>query len=224
MHSNQKAKSSDITTVGEIAATVAGAAKVLRTHGIDYCAMGDAQLDEASQACGADHDALERELVALQRVPVGVPEDSAGLVDYIVSHYHDVHRRELRELVGLARRVETVHRDHENAPVGLADLIERTQGDLEDHMRKEESVLFPSISSGYRGSLFGPIVVMRHEHDEHAKMIRAIQVLTDGYTVPADACGSWRTLYAGLDKLTTDLLEHIFIENDILFPRFENAR
>ena len=40
-------------------------------------------------------------------------------------------------------------------------------------------------------------------------------------TVPAEACNSWRALYAGLAKLSEDLTEHIHIENNILFPKFE---
>jgi hypothetical protein len=40
--------------------------------------------------------------------------------------------------------------------------------------------------------------------------------------VPDDACKSWRALYAGLVKLAADLSDHIHIENNVLFPRFEN--
>jgi hypothetical protein len=40
-------------------------------------------------------------------------------------------------------------------------------------------------------------------------------------TVPAAACNSWRALYAGLAKLAEDLTEHVHIENNILFPKFE---
>jgi len=39
--------------------------------------------------------------------------------------------------------------------------------------------------------------------------------------VPDGACDSWRALYAGLAKLAEDLTDHIHIENNILFPRFE---
>lgn len=224
MLSSHRPRSPNMKTIGEIAATVAGAARLLRNFGIDYCRMGDAPMEEAARMCGVDLDALQRELAVLEQAPAGLPEDPVDLVDYIVAHYHDAHRRELRELVGLAWRVETVHQDQENTPVGLAGLLEKVQGDLEDHMGKEENILFPSICSSYRGSLFGPIIVMRHAHDEHTKMIRAIQVLTAGFNVPEAACGSWRALYIGLEKLMTDLLEHIYVENNVLFPRFEGAR
>jgi regulator of cell morphogenesis and NO signaling len=37
---------------------------------------------------------------------------------------------------------------------------------------------------------------------------------------PEGACGSWRALYAGLRKFADDLVDHIHIEINILFPRF----
>jgi regulator of cell morphogenesis and NO signaling len=32
----------------------------------------------------------------------------------------------------------------------------------------------------------------------------------------------WRALYVGARKLTDDLMEHIHIENNVLFPRFRS--
>ncbi len=224
MLSSPQHKSSEVKTVGDVATTVAGALKVLRDHGINWSSMREVPVGEAASMCGVDAETLQRELAALRVKPAGLPENSTELVDYIISRYHEVHRRELVELLGLARRVETVHGGHPKAPIGLAEILERVQADLESHMIKEERILFPSICSGFRGSLFGPIVVMRHEHDDHAKLIFAIYLVTSGLNLPADACNSWKTLYAGLEKLTTDLIEHINIENDVLFPRFMAAR
>jgi regulator of cell morphogenesis and NO signaling len=127
----------------------------------------------------------------------------------------------LPELVRLARRVETVHCEHEAVPVGLADVLKNAQKELEDHMQKEEQILLPAIRSGYNGSLFGPITVMRHEHDSHAVIIHKLQTSTHGFVPPENACRSWQALYKGVEKLVTDLTEHIHLENNVLFSRFE---
>jgi regulator of cell morphogenesis and NO signaling len=42
--------------------------------------------------------------------------------------------------------------------------------------------------------------------------------LADGYSVPEDACGSWRALWAGLDEFEQDLHRHIHLENEVLHP------
>lgn len=214
----------DITgarTVGEIAATLAGASAVFRRNKIDFCCGGNVPLDEAARQRGIDPAMILAELAELAQVAPDAPQHSVELVDYIVARYHDVHRRELPELIRLARHVEAVHREHEAVPAGLADVLETAREELEDHMQKEEQILFPAIRSGYKGSLFGPITVMRHEHDSHAVIIRELQTRTHGFVPPESACRSWQALYKGVEKLVTDLTEHIHLENNVLFPRFE---
>ncbi len=211
-------------TVGEIASALAGATAVFRKHKIDFCCGGAISLDEAAQKRGLDPTVVRRDLDALARKSPNAPTESAALCDHIVERYHDVHRRELPELITLARRVETAHRNHSLAPKGLADALEAVLENLLDHMTKEERILFPAIRDGFAGSLFGPIAVMRHEHDHHGEEVRAIEALARGFEAPQDACNSWRALYSGLDKFAADLAEHIHLENNVLFPRFERVR
>ncbi|MEZ5816611.1 MAG: iron-sulfur cluster repair di-iron protein [Hyphomicrobiaceae bacterium] len=215
---------SDAKTVGEIAATLAGAATVFRRHRIDFCCGGDVSLDAAARARGVDPDVVRAELAALAEMPTEAPHESNALVGYILSRYHDTHRRELPELRLLAGKVEAAHRTHTEVPAGLAQLLARAQHELEDHMRKEEQILFPAIRSDFKGSLFGPITVMRHEHDSHAELIHALQATCRNFVLPKDACRSWQGLYRGVEKLVTDLMEHINLENTVLFPRFEYSR
>jgi len=65
-----------------------------------------------------------------------------------------------------------------------------------------------------------PITAMLVEHDDHAALLSALEVLTKGFTPPEGACTTWRALYAGCRKLADDLVEHIHTENNVLFPRF----
>jgi len=151
-----------------------------------------------------------------------VPENVDEIIAHILERYHQVHRRELPELRALARHVEEAHAGHAAVPAGLSALLERMQEALESHMQKEEQILFPLMRAGGHPMIVHPIGMMRHEHDEHGEHLRALAVLTSDMTAPDDACKSWRALYAGLAKLVADLTDHISIENDILFPRFEN--
>jgi regulator of cell morphogenesis and NO signaling len=148
------------------------------------------------------------------------PEGTAALIDRIETHYHATHRRELPELIRLARRVEVVHKDHDAAPRGLAALLERMSGQLEVHMKKEELILFPATRRGGHPMIAQPIAVMLAEHDDHGVRLRELEALTNDFVAPKDACPSWRALYVGTKKLVDDLMEHIHTENNILFPRF----
>ncbi|MNG08567.1 Iron-sulfur cluster repair protein YtfE [compost metagenome] len=41
--------------------------------------------------------------------------------------------------------------------------------------------------------------------------------LTHHITPPADACNTWRALYRGLLEFKDDLMQHIHLENNVLF-------
>jgi regulator of cell morphogenesis and NO signaling len=92
--------------------------------------------------------------------------------------------------------------------------------ELGDHMNKEEQVLFPLMRAGGHPGIGQPIAVMLAEHDDHGAHLREIERLTADFTVPDDACSTWRALYVGAHQLSDDLMDHIHIENNVLFPRF----
>jgi regulator of cell morphogenesis and NO signaling len=211
-------------TVGEIAAALPGATAVFRRFGMDFCCKGNVALDESARQRGVDPAEVERALSALDGTTdrAAAPGETAALIDHILSRYHETHRRELPELIGLAQKVEKVHAGRTDVPRGLADLLQRIYTELQQHMAKEEMILFPTMKLG-GPPLAAPISVMRHEHDDHGEHLRALAVLTNDVTLPADACRTWQALYAGLDKFRDDLMEHIHLENNVLFPRFSAA-
>jgi regulator of cell morphogenesis and NO signaling len=208
-------------TVGEIAANLPGATAVFRRFGMDFCCKGNVALADSARERGIALADVERALAALDNAaPSAAPQESAALVDHIISRYHDTHRRELPELIQLARKVEKVHAKRSDVPRGLGDLLERMSIELQQHMAKEELILFPAMKQSMAAGLDMPIARMRHEHDDHGAHLRELDRLTNGLTVPADGCRTWQALYAGLAKLVDDLMEHIHLENNVLFPRF----
>jgi regulator of cell morphogenesis and NO signaling len=210
-----------LRSLGDIAASLPGSTAIFRRHKLDFCCGGSESLERAARKNGLDPACIEAELARLSPDENPIPESVEDMISYILERYHQVHRRELPELRSLATRVEQVHAEHPAVPVGLSNLLARMQADLESHMQKEEQVLFPLMLAGGNPMIVHPIAMMRHEHDECGEELRAIAALTGDMTVPDDACNSWRALYAGLAKLAEDLTEHIHIENNVLFPRFE---
>ena len=97
--------------------------------------------------------------------------------------------------------------------------MRKVYDDLTNHMMKEEQVLFPLIKSGRGPMAAMPISVMESEHDEAGRDLEDIQKLTNNLTPPEGACNTWLTLYAGLKTFSADLMEHVHLENNILFPR-----
>jgi regulator of cell morphogenesis and NO signaling len=209
-------------TLADIAATLPGATGVFRSHKLDFCCGGQVPLAEAASAKGIALAELEAELedVAALALPTTIPAATSGIIALIETRYHATHRREFPELIRLGRRVEAVHKAHPAVPHGLADMLQRMSDELGDHMNKEEQILFPLMLAGGHPAIGQPIGVLLAEHDDHAAHLRELERLTSDFTVPDDACTTWRALYAGTRKLADDLMEHIHTENNILFPRF----
>lgn len=69
-----------------------------------------------------------------------------------------------------------------------------------------------------------PMDVMRSERVEHLARSAQLLAMTHGDTTPANACETWRTLYAGVRQFTDDMAKHTHLENDVLFPQFEGRR
>ena len=68
-----------------------------------------------------------------------------------------------------------------------------------------------------RIAIAAPISVMRFEHDQHGEALAVLNDLTNDITLPKGACNTWRALYGGLAQLRDDLMQHIHLENNILF-------
>jgi regulator of cell morphogenesis and NO signaling len=212
-------------TVGDTAATLPGATAVFRKYKIDFCCNGDLNLDSAAQRRGVYPDALEQALEALASgtgsgTAASAAMSSDELIDHIQTCYHEAHRRALPELIALSRKVEAVHREHPRVPAGLSDALRQMQSELEEHMAKEETVLFPAMRQSAKENVDITTADFRREHDDQGTQLRLLESLTDDFTLPEGACRSWQALYVGTAQLAEDLMEHIHLENNILFPRF----
>ncbi|MDR3414357.1 MAG: iron-sulfur cluster repair protein YtfE [Formivibrio sp.] len=211
-----------LRSLGAIAASLPGSTALFRRYKLDFCCGGNISLSEAAVAKKLSCATLEAELEAIAAASVDCPQPQATdeLIELIESRYHNVHRRELPELIRLARRVEAVHKDHPASPIGLASLLEQVLAELENHMQKEEQILFPAMRQGASPKIAGPVSVMMAEHDDHGAYLRKLEKLTGNFQIPEGACTTWRALYGGGLKFADDLVEHIHTENNILFPRF----
>lgn len=141
-----------------------------------------------------------------------------ALIEHIRARFHETNRRDFPELVALARKVETVHADDINAAHGLSCVLQAVGADLEDHMRKEEAVVFPALEAGRHPEMENPFPGPRDDHAGQAAAQNRIAAITHEVRLPAHACGSWRRLYAGLGKMAEDLDEHRYLENVVPFP------
>ncbi len=211
--------------VGELAAKHPLATRVFARHEIDYCCGGGRPLESVCDEKGLNTETVLAEIRKELETPSGseIRWDEAplgDLIEHILITYHKPLSEELPRLEAMARKVAEVHgsKDPERLPK-LHAVMSGLKVELEEHMMKEEQVLFPMIQQGQGAMAEGPITVMEHEHESAGGALRQLRELTNGYEVPVDACNTWRALWHGLAALEESLHQHIHLENNILFPR-----
>lgn len=220
------------STLAEIVTTRPSLARVLETHGLDYCCGGGATVEDASAALGLDPKSVLADLTA------GVSENddpapdwatmgAAELVDHLESTHHRYLHAEMSRLSALAEKVLSVHGERHPELAEIASCYATLRADLEPHLAKEEQALFPMIrelaaaseAPLFEGdSLHNEISVMLGEHDTVGELLANLRGLTDGYQTPADGCASYTLLFAGLAELEANTHLHVHKENNVLLP------
>jgi regulator of cell morphogenesis and NO signaling len=216
--------------VREITTAYPESLRQLERWGIDYCCGGGQRLEDACRRANAPLTEVMAYVASLaEKSPARTMDLRTLPLEDVVRHIETTHhaftRSELERAMALAVKVHRVHGarhpELERVRTELADL----RDELLTHMMKEEQVLFAAIAameeSGavWRGTIHMPIACMTAEHEDAGAMLESLKTLTNGFTPPEDACGSYRALYQSLQDLDRDLRTHMHVENDILFPR-----
>lgn len=211
------------TTLADLAVTHPGAARVFYRHRLDFCCGGRRPLAEVCAERGLDAGGIVAEIEAEDTQVADAPRwherPLPELVAYIVTTYHDKLRRSFPELVAMAAKVEARHAEKRSCPRGLASHLEEAHAAVLSHLEKDEQILFPMIVRGLGHRAAGPVQVMEMEHEHHKENLVRIRQLTADLTPPEEACTTWRALYLGLQQLEQELMEHIHLENNVLFQR-----
>jgi regulator of cell morphogenesis and NO signaling len=211
------------TTLAELAVAHPAAARVFYVNRLDFCCGGRRSFADACRERGLDANAILEEIrqaeasaepaIHWERAPL------PAVVDHVINHYHRRLRAALPLLVDMARMVEARHWERVSCPAGLTTLLEQVQRSVLDHLEKEETILFPAIVRRTGALVAAPVSVMELEHEHHKSDLLRIRALTSDLTPPAEACTTWRALYTGLQQLEQELMEHIHLENNVLFRR-----
>jgi regulator of cell morphogenesis and NO signaling len=221
--------------------------KALESLGIDTCCGGGKPLVDAVREAGLEMDTVRARINEAAMEAEAKPEEKqkrdwlqASLTE-LTDHIENTHHAFLRVIFPrISERFWKVIKAHgENHGDMLRDVQSTFDGlreEIEAHLMKEEQILFPyiremsiALAAGkplppmHCGSVANPIRQMMHEHDNAGAALSAIRKRTSDYELPDDTCPTFAGLYKDLQALEADLHEHVFLENNILFPRAEEA-
>jgi regulator of cell morphogenesis and NO signaling len=222
------------TLVRDIVNELPKTSDVFKKFRIDFCCGGNIPLSEAIAANGINEEALMEELrvvfekysAAETDLEVWTKSDSTTIIDHVINHYHRTSEEELSLLSPYVTKVSRVHGDSHPELLKVHELFYEFKKELMEHMAKEEAVVFPLIKQLADGTVenreeaINMIVELEKEHDHAGEILRQIRSVTSDYTLPLDACGTYRLVYKRLEDLEGLTFMHVHLENNILFPRY----
>ena len=225
------------TLMKEIALGSPNCARVLDTLGLNYCCDGGGRLglEQVCLAVGQDTDEVLARLEQAQ-IPITPSKWDGMSATALIYHIRDTHhaftRDQLAHLDIMLERLVRRHAETRPELNAIRAVLQDLRDDLIPHLMKEENILFPYIEALEKhrhgeapmpaacfGSIENPLRQMHSEHDAVTAILTRMRQLTNGYTPPADVCTSYRTTLQSLEALEADLLRHIELENDVLFPQ-----
>ncbi|MDI5897073.1 iron-sulfur cluster repair di-iron protein [Flavobacterium yafengii] len=223
-------------TIGEYVAKDFRTAAIFSKYGIDFCCKGNRTIDEACEKKDVDTDQLMDQINTV----LATKNDSTIdfkiwpldlLADYIEKTHHRYVEEKTQILLPFLDKLCKVHGANHPELFEINELFIGCAGELAQHMKKEELILFPFIKKMAKAALieepiakpqFGtvknPIAMMMEEHEAEGDRFVKIAALTNNYTPPTDGCSTFRVTYAMLADFEQDLHKHIHLENNILFP------
>jgi regulator of cell morphogenesis and NO signaling len=224
-------KITEHTLISEIATLLPSSVRVFQRVGIDFCCGGKRPLADVCDDRRLSFTAIASEIEASA---ASWPADDRDwrqatlteLANHIVATYHARLREEMPRLEELAGRVLRVHSTRAPRLLSRVEaIVLELSADLNEHMRKEELVLFPAIRAMEAGEfvpgaipISAPITAMEQEHDHAGALLAELRAITNGFTVPEWGCATVRALFEGLAGLERDMHVHVHLENNVLFP------
>lgn len=230
-------KTTNKTTIGEIAADDFRTAAIFSKYSIDFCYKGHRTLKEACKKRGIEESLLIEELDRATNNSANQSFDykswsSDLLADYIEKTHHRYVAEKTPVLRKLLNELCTLHGETYPDLFEINTLFTESALDLSANMRKKEQILFPFIKKineahakglfleiAHFGTLENQILLIKEEHDTVGQRFKKIAALTENYTAPADTCNTYKVTFAMLKEFGRDLQKHIHLENNILFPK-----
>lgn len=206
--------------IGDIVTTLPQTANYFIKEGVDFCCGGERPLMEAIEDSNLSIDKVLTDLeniknTSTKKYKAWQEGTSEEIIDHIINTHHQFLRENLPLISELAFKVLYVHGKKHEVLYKVHELFNALRSELERHLIKEETLLFPAIHEG-KASLIKELMA---EHDGAGDLIKTIKEITDHYALPEDACQSYQLLYDKLEALEIDTYNHVHLENNILFKK-----
>jgi regulator of cell morphogenesis and NO signaling len=154
------------------------------------------------------------------RAGPATPPGEAG--DHILTARHDPLTARLPRIRLVLLKVADAHAGRHPELHGVLTGFCRFADALAGHLGEEDHVLFPLVGRADAGEavadeLAGELAALGAAHARLVAALDEIALLTEGFTPPADACDTYRTVMDELRTLSADVRRTIAEEDAVLF-------
>lgn len=218
-------------SIGEIVAGLPEAAAIFKKAGIDYCCGGNRKLAEVILEQGIDEESLYSQLkkasadrAARYQGNDFLSMEPGALSNYIEDTHHAYMWKVLPEITEILEVVLRAHGRNHQELFQVYRLFGSLKTELEQHLLKEETMLFPVISEE-ASSREEKLRLSKEIIDEHiaaGEILSELRRVTGDYAIPADACPTFIKAYEMLEEMEQDLHQHIHLENNILLKEYDS--
>lgn len=221
--------------VRDIVVQIPRSDELFKQNKIDFCCGGNRPIHEALAEKGLNEDAFLQKLHTLyQQALESKSSDEENwqeapyskLISHIVDRHHGYLVQELPDLSFYVTKIFRVHGQDHPELGELHKLYHSLKTELEQHMIKEEQVVFPAIlkyeenlGQVERDLAINRIDELESEHEEAGNLLKQIREITSDFTLPEGACTTYRMTFKRLEELESDMFQHVHLENNIMFPR-----
>lgn len=151
----------------------------------------------------------------------------ADLVRHLVGTCHRECRADMAELETLAELIALEEGPRNPTMVEVRDMISRFCTTMRAHLALEERNLFPyilamdagEVPEGRKEHLESLKALLEGEHESEAGLLRSIRGLASALVATSSPGGPEGRLHDSVKALAGRLQKHLYLENQVLFPR-----
>lgn len=222
------------TTLSQLVRKHPLATTFLNERHIDYCCGGDMLLYTAIEKAALNRDSFLRELTAFlseqqAKFSHAIQDDLYTMsVGELITHLQATHHRDERMLLKaidekLATILSVHYTSHKEELIEVFKLFQSLRTELLVHFVQEEEEVFPLMGQKATVASLQKVENLEADHESAGTVIKALIQATNDFAAPKDSCPTYVATYALMKQLVEDVFLHIFKENSILFPLYEQG-
>ncbi|MCG1037615.1 DUF542 domain-containing protein [Polaribacter sargassicola] len=210
-------------------------ASVFKKYKIDFSFHGNMLLSKICEERNINVQKIVKELESVNKNKYYLKDYNSWkldfLIDFLINIHHEYEEENILLLKDYSKKAVKIYGKTIKELIEVDKLIEEISDEILEHMKNEETILFPYIKklieakkknkkiSITNSPLNEPVEALEDDHGKVGKTFKRISFLTNNYKIPKNACNTLKVLYVKLKQFEEELNKHIHLENNILFPK-----